>query len=116
MQEWVDSTRDAFGSGTFDGPLACHALTTLTPDEAEIAFPPTYFGCAPDGREPAPAQASASVPAWFRERPTLPLCGVAVTTVDIATYAAAWIKEVGLAVPSLHAPSGVARLGGAGAG
>jgi hypothetical protein len=83
VEQFVDSTRDSFGSGEWDS-ITCGRLTTMFPQASE-PLPPTYFSCDSssidvlDGRIAAPA---AAMPAWFEQRTTLRVCGYEIRIED----------------------------------
>lgn len=85
----VDSTRDAFGSGTW-GYNECDRLTTSFPDAPEALPPQQFMGAEPCRYDEllvdVPALVTGSVapmPSWFADRAALPLCGVAVRIEDV---------------------------------
>ena len=78
----IDSTRDSFGSGAWESQT-CGRLTTRFPDAPE-PLPASYFACDASsidavGRVDTP---SAQMPAWFSDRPPLPLCGYEIRIDD----------------------------------
>jgi hypothetical protein len=81
VRGWLDSTRDAYGSGGWQQIGACGRLTTNTP--ATVQRPPFEFACENSLITSQPPQRPASVPADFRDRAVLPLCGYSIRIADV---------------------------------
>jgi hypothetical protein len=82
IEQHIDSTRDTFGSGTWQSST-CGRLTTRFPQAPE-PLPASYFACDAAsvdavGRLQAP---SAPMPTWFAQRQPLPLCGYEIRISD----------------------------------
>lgn len=81
--QWIDSTRDAYGSrGTWSGSADfCNRLSTAPP--ANAMYGPFDFWCVTTGPDALRAQSWDQGPAWFVDRPPLPACGYEFVHSDV---------------------------------
>lgn len=71
---WMDSTRDEYGSGTWDSsPALCGRLSA--PPGAGPGAAPLDFWCTDVADQRLNAPTWAEVPSWLTQRPALPACG-----------------------------------------
>lgn len=77
MEVYVDSTRDAYGSGQWSRQ-PCRQLTTSFPQSSE-PFPASYFTCSSSSATTGESvSGSMPTPDWFELRSPLPLCGYVI--------------------------------------